>query len=105
VLCCGTDRMALEVYGILRSRGMKVPDEISVAGYDDYRVISEQLYPQLSTVDLPYRAIGERAAQRLLSLIADEAKNDPAIERVAGPVCWRASVKELGAKKPDQTEH
>ncbi len=97
VLCCGTDKMALEVYGILRSRGMKLPEEISVAGYDNYRVIAEQLYPPLTTVDLPYRAMGERAAQRLLALISDETRNEPAVERVAGPVCWRASVKELSA--------
>ncbi len=37
--------MALKVYGILRSRGMKLPEEISVAGYDNYRVIAETLYP------------------------------------------------------------
>jgi LacI family transcriptional regulator len=104
VLCCGTDKMALEVYGILRSRGMKLPDEISVAGYDDYRVISEQLYPPLTTVDLPYRAMGELAARRLQALILGEAIHDPAAERVAGPVCWRASVKDLSASKQDQTE-
>ena len=97
VLCCGTDKMALEVYGILRSLGLKLPDQISVAGYDDYRVISEQLYPPLTTVDLPYRAMGERAGQRLLALISGEPQNDPAVERVAGPVCWRASVKDLSA--------
>ena len=97
VLCCGTDKMALEVYGILRTRGMKLPEEISVAGYDNYRVIAEQLYPPLTTVDLPYHAMGARAAQRLLSLIANEPQNDPAVERVAGPVCWRASVTNLGA--------
>ncbi len=97
VLCCGTDKMALEVYGILRSRRLKLPDQISVAGYDDYRVISEQLYPPLTTVDLPYRAMGERAGQRLLALISGEPQNDPAVERVAGPVCWRASVKDLSA--------
>ena len=28
--------MALRVYGILRSRGLRVPDEVSVAGYDNY---------------------------------------------------------------------
>jgi LacI family transcriptional regulator len=99
VLCCGTDKMALEVYGILRSRGTKVPEEVSVAGYDNYRVIAEQLYPQLTTVDLPYRAMGERAAQRILAMISNEKRNDPAVERIAGPVCWRASVKELSASR------
>lgn len=104
VLCCGTDKMAMEVYGILRSRGMKLPEQISVAGYDNYRVIAEQLYPPLTTVELPYRAMGERAAARLLDLISGEKPNDPAIERVAGPVCWRASVKDLGASRQERTE-
>ena len=40
----------------------RVPDEISVAGYDNYRVIAETLYPPLTTVDLPYAAMGVRAA-------------------------------------------
>ncbi len=104
VLCCGTDKMALEVYGILRSLGLKLPQEISVAGYDNYRVIAEQLYPPLTTVTLAYPAMGELAAQRLLSLIAGPPRNDPAIERVAGPVCWRASVKDLSSSNPQETE-
>jgi LacI family transcriptional regulator len=104
ILCCGTDKMALEVYGILRTLGLRLPEEISVAGYDNYRVIAEQLYPPLTTVTLPYPAMGELAAQRLLSLIAGNPRNDPAVERVAGPVCWRASVKDLSCSKPDQTE-
>lgn len=94
VLCCGNDKMALRVYGILRSRGVKVPDEISVAGYDNYRVISETLYPPLTTVDLPYAAMGVRAIQRLLALIAgnDQTERPPTL--VAGPVHWRGSVTE-----------
>ena len=62
--------MALRVYGILRSRGVRVPDDISVAGYDNYRVIAETLYPPLTTVELPYAAMGVRAAERLLAMIA-----------------------------------
>ena len=69
VFCCGNDKMALRVYGILRSMGRKVPTEVSVAGYDNYRVIAETLYPPLTTVDLPYTAMGVRAAQRLLAMI------------------------------------
>ncbi len=94
VFCCGNDRMALKVYGILRSRGMRVPDEISVAGYDNYRVIAETLYPPLTTVELPYTAMGVRAAKRLLGLISGETRDDPTPEIVAGPVYWRGSVTE-----------
>lgn len=93
--CCGNDKMALKVYGILRSRGLKLPEEISVAGYDNYRVIAETLYPPLTTVDLPYAAIGVRTAQRLLAMIAgqDDTHDGPTL--VTGPVYWRDSVTQL----------
>lgn len=95
VLCCGNDKMALRVYGILRSMGRRVPSEVSVAGYDNYRVIAETLYPPLTTVDLPYVAMGVRAAQRLMALISGETREDKGPTLVAGPVYWRDSVTEL----------
>ena len=94
VFCCGNDRMALKVYGILRSRGLQVPETISVAGYDNYRVIAETLYPPLTTVELPYTAMGVRAAQRLMDLISGENPDDAGTVTVAGPVFWRGSVAE-----------
>lgn len=94
VFCCGNDRMALKVYGILRSRGLAVPDDISVAGYDNYRIIAETLYPPLTTVELAYTAMGVRAAQRLINLISGESPDDTGPDIVAGPVYWRQSVTE-----------
>ena len=95
VFCCGNDKMALRVYGILRSMGRKVPIEMSVAGYDNYRVIAETLYPPLTTVDLPYTAMGVRAAQRLMAMISGETREEKGPTLVAGPVYWRDSVTEL----------
>jgi LacI family transcriptional regulator len=92
VLCCGNDKMALTVYGILRSRGVRVPDDISVAGFDNHRVIAETLYPPLTTVELAYNAMGARAAQRLLALIASTGRDDIGAQLVCGPVHWRGSV-------------
>jgi LacI family transcriptional regulator len=102
VFCCGNDKMALRVYGILRSMGRKVPTEVSVAGYDNYRVIAETLYPPLTTVDLPYTAMGVRAAQRLLAMISGEAREDKGPTLVAGPVYWRSSVTELAPANVSQ---
>ena len=92
VICCGNDEMALRLYGLLRTRGLRLPDEISVTGFDNYRAIAETLLPPLTTVELPYRAIGERAAQLLLSLIGgmEEKPREPVL--VPGPVVWRSSV-------------
>ena len=95
VFCCGNDQMALRVYGILRSRGVRVPSEISVAGYDNYRVIAETLYPPLTTVDLPYMAMGVRTAQRLMAMISGESRENQGPTLVSGPVYWRDSVTEL----------
>lgn len=92
--CCGNDKMALKVYGILRSRGMKLPEEISVAGYDNYRVIAETLYPPLTTAELPYAAMGVRAAQRLLAMISGDSPEEAGPTLVSGPVYWRASVTD-----------
>jgi len=97
VICCGNDEMALRTYGILRSRGLKVPQDISVAGFDNYRAISETLYPPLTTVELPYRRMGQRAAERVLSLISRDDETTGKPEKIAGPVHWRSSVTALNS--------
>jgi LacI family transcriptional regulator len=103
VLCCGNDEMALRVYGILRTRGIKVPEDMSVAGFDNYRVIAETLYPPLSTVVLPYAAMGARAADLLLALIQGDTDLPTKPTLVAGPVSWRDSVVTVTTPKSSIT--
>jgi LacI family transcriptional regulator len=92
VICCGNDRMAMRVYGLLRSRGHDIPDGMSVAGFDDYRLIAETLFPTLTTVELPYAAMGRRGAERLMRLIAGTDAGPGPPELVTGDVAWRESV-------------
>ena len=92
VICTGNDRLALQFYGRLRSRGIRVPEDISVAGYDDYRLISETLYPLLTTVELPYFRIGQTAAHMLLNRLSGKEPPKAETVRVAGAVKWRDSV-------------
>ncbi|MEJ6401386.1 LacI family DNA-binding transcriptional regulator [Yoonia sp. 2307UL14-13] len=95
VICFGNDRMAMRAYGILRSRGLSLPDDISVAGYDNYKLITQTLYPTLTSAELPYAAIGIRATELLLSMIEGNAPptKDPIL--VSGPVVHGNSVKDL----------
>ncbi|MBP7242015.1 LacI family DNA-binding transcriptional regulator [Amaricoccus sp.] len=92
-LCCGNDRLAVAVYGILRARGVPVPEQMSVAGYDDYRVISETLFPQLTTMELPYHRMGAAAARLMLGQLRGQ---EPLVAghrvEVQGELRWRASV-------------
>jgi LacI family transcriptional regulator len=93
VLCCGNDRLAVTVYGVLRARGIAVPEAMSVAGYDDYRVISETLFPPLTTMELPYGRMGEVAAGMLIgALHGGEAAPEAARILVQGALRWRDSV-------------
>ncbi len=92
VICVGNDRLALQLYGLLRSRGIRVPEDISVAGYDDYRLISETLYPSLTTVELPYRQMGEAAGDLLLARLGGGAVAVSEPMKIAGDVRWRESV-------------
>ncbi|TYB81149.1 LacI family DNA-binding transcriptional regulator [Maritimibacter fusiformis] len=95
VICCGNDRMAMRAYGMLRARQIEVPADIAVAGYDDYRAISDSLFPRLTTVELPYVEMGRRAAERLLAAMAGADTEDAAPELIRGDVVWRASVPAL----------
>lgn len=94
VICTGNDKMALRLYGLLRQRGLEIPRDISVAGYDDYAIISEHVNPPLTTVYLAYREIGISAANKLLGIIAGTADGEGQ-DIVSGPLIWRESTATL----------
>ena len=62
---CSNDRVALGLYHALRGRGVRVPDDVSVVGFDDLPW-GEYLAPPLTTVRQPGRAMGQLAARLLL---------------------------------------
>jgi LacI family transcriptional regulator, galactose operon repressor len=88
---CGNDEMALQVYNAAAALGIRIPDELSVVGYDDYHLFSLGLRPALTTVVLPYRRMGEIAAELLIKRIKDDASKAETI-RVEGPLVARAST-------------
>lgn len=101
-ICCGNDRLAMAVYGILRKRGIAVPEEMSVVGFDDHRLISEGLYPTLTTAELPYSAMGARAAQVLLNMLfnPENQQQDEPI-RISGRIQHRGSLVAPGTSAKD----
>lgn len=77
---------------MLRARGVKVPEDMSIAGYDDYRSISTMLFPPLTTVDLPYFRMGVTAAETLIKKIRHPESDLPTLQQVSGSTIWRSSV-------------
>jgi len=62
---CTNDRMALGAYHALKSRGKRIPQDISVIGFDDLPWAS-YLDPPLTTIRQPGREMGCRAAEQVL---------------------------------------
>jgi LacI family transcriptional regulator len=61
---CQNDRMAIGCYEALKEMGLRIPEDISVVGYDDEE-ISRHLHPRLTTSILPHRAMGQWAIEQL----------------------------------------
>lgn len=91
-IMCGNDKMALRMYGLLRTQlKLRVPEDVSIVGYDDYRIISTNLVPTLTTVLLPYYEMGRAAARMAL-----EGETDPVVKKIAGGLVVRNSTLPLG---------
>lgn len=82
-----TDVMAMGAMAALRERGVRIPEDISIAGFDDIPTLRDTV-PALSTVRLPLEEMGEIAAGLVLDAGGDEART----VRVAGEVVLRAST-------------
>ncbi|HET7537378.1 MAG TPA: LacI family DNA-binding transcriptional regulator [Candidatus Didemnitutus sp.] len=68
---CANDATAIGCLEALAEVGLKVPDDISVAGFDD-TLAARTAVPQLTTVKQPLRSMGIRAAEVLLQRIAQQ---------------------------------
>ncbi len=64
----GDDEAAVGVMLALEERGVRVPDEVSVVGFDDQR-LATILHPPLTTVRAPTEQVGREAARQLIKLI------------------------------------
>lgn len=62
------DQMALGLMRALRERGLSVPEDISVVGFDDVPE-AEYFAPALTTVKLDFSEVGHRSVERLLDII------------------------------------
>lgn len=69
-IICANDRVAAGVFLAAARRGLRIPEDISVVGYDDDPNVATQL--NLSTVLLPHLQMGERAAELLLGALGGE---------------------------------
>ncbi|WP_231495967.1 LacI family DNA-binding transcriptional regulator [Cellulomonas sp. HZM] len=67
----GSDQQAAGVYDVARARGLRVPEDLSVVGFDDTEVC-EWVWPRLTTVRQPLFEMAATATRMLLQRRPDE---------------------------------
>ena len=95
---CGNDVLAAGALARARDMGLRVPEHISITGFDDIE-LAQIVTPALTTVHVPHREMG-RGAARLLMALSHGEKPGPSIELEA-TVMWRES---LGPVPPAEQE-
>jgi LacI family transcriptional regulator len=81
-IVAANDLLALGCIDAARERGLDVPEDLSITGYDDIALV-DRLDPALTTISLPYEEMGAVAGRLLLDLLT---VSDPTIETPTEPV-------------------
>jgi LacI family transcriptional regulator len=90
---CFNDEMATGAYRAAAERGLRIPEELSVVGYDDHALIAASLTPGLTTVALPHYDMGALAMELLLGLTGDLPTSErPTQVHLRCPLVRRGSV-------------
>ncbi|MDE0545236.1 LacI family DNA-binding transcriptional regulator [Microbacterium sp. C7(2022)] len=75
----GSDLQALGAIAAGTAAGLRVPDDLSVVGYDDI-ALSRWMSPQLTTVHQPLKRMGEEAARLALRLASGSTVDTPRMD-------------------------
>ncbi|WP_245571197.1 LacI family DNA-binding transcriptional regulator [Neorhizobium alkalisoli] len=65
---CGNDQIARGVIDALRERGVRVPEDVSVIGFDNWEIVAAQSRPPLTTIDMNLKELGRQAGLTVLAL-------------------------------------
>ncbi len=68
---CPCDNIAIKVLELYKRKGIGVPEDIGIMGFDNIEML-ERIYPKICSVDCKIRTIGQRAFDMLLSKINNE---------------------------------
>lgn len=70
-IICVNDKSAVMIMNYLKSKGVDVPGDVSVSGFDDAD-FGKYATPSLTTIRQPFSEIGSRAAEKLVDLIEND---------------------------------
>ncbi|MWV42181.1 substrate-binding domain-containing protein [Paenibacillus sp. HJL G12] len=92
-LFAASDEMAIGAMGAVFEKGMRIPDDLSIIGYDDL-TLSKSVFPPLTTIHQPLAQIGCLASDKLIALIEDSQNVSSSI--VSHHIVERQTVRSKG---------
>ena len=98
---CFNDRTAMGLYRAARHRGLSVPRDLSIVGFDDQEYIASELDPPLTTMRLPHAEMGRLAIEAALDLDTEYVEwkrgrtKGSTVAMLDCPVVERESVAQL----------
>ncbi len=90
---CGSDQVARGVMDALRERGVRVPDDVAVMGFDNWEVVAADTRPPLTSVDMNLEEIGRSAARALFAALEGSPRSG--VESLPCRLVLRASTAPL----------
>jgi LacI family transcriptional regulator len=104
---CSNDFMAMGAMKTLRENGLRIPEDISIAGFDDIEMAS-YFSPELTTIRQPAYQMGVKGAELLFKILSGELKGPQQtildhkliIRNSCGPVNQFKESKGGGAVQP-----
>jgi len=93
-ISCGNDVIAIGALSGARDRGIKVPEQLSITGFDNMKIIPF-LSPALTTVNSPSKRMGAHAAEYILKQIQNKTLDIERIELTAELI-----IRETTGKAP-----
>jgi LacI family transcriptional regulator len=87
---CGNDQIARGVVDALREWQIRVPNDVSVVGFDNWEIVAAATRPPLTTVDMNLKELG-REAGRLILALAEGKIVEPGIRKLPCQLVVRQS--------------
>lgn len=100
---CYCDRMALGVYEAVRARGLTIPGDVSVVGFDD-EVFAADMSPPLTTMLLPHENMARWAVSQLFETASVPAGRPEKMKMECSLIQRQSVARPVGAMKRSRLE-
>ncbi|MFC0302677.1 GntR family transcriptional regulator [Virgibacillus soli] len=103
-LICYNDELALKILDILRKKDIRIPDDLSIVGYDD-SFLAEISEVKLTSIVHPKSKLGEAAANKIIELINLKNDNKSAEANSMSSIVFEPKLQiRSSTKKLNETE-